>query len=163
MPKDLLGDIPAAPAPATGGAAVRQHYCPDCHKPLRRIVGKKGPFWGCTGFPECKTSLFDKDGKPSKEADERYRCPVCTRALIRAENSNGFYWYCTGYDKGCKTRLADDNGVPARSFRCTHCGQLLKKRTGKNGNFWGCSQFPECRHTWPDKNGEPDFNAKSKS
>ena len=111
MPKDLLGDIPQ-------GAAIRQHYCPDCHKPLRRIMGKKGPFWGCTGFPDCKTSMFDKDGKPSRVPDERYRCPVCTRALIRAENSKGPYWYCTGYDKGCKTRLADDNGVPAKAWRC---------------------------------------------
>lgn len=126
---------------------------------MRRIMGKKGPFWGCTGFPDCKTSLFDKDGKPSRVPDERYRCPVCTRALIRAENSKGPYWYCTGYDKGCKTRLADDNGVPAKAWRCTACGQLLKRRRGKNGWFWGCSQFPECRHTWPDKDGVPLFNA----
>ncbi|MDP1931385.1 MAG: topoisomerase DNA-binding C4 zinc finger domain-containing protein [Gammaproteobacteria bacterium] len=160
MPKDLLGDIPEPPAP-TDKVVTRQYYCPECHKSLRRINGKKGPFWGCTGFPECKTSFFDKDGKPSKEPDERFRCPVCTRALIRAENTRGFYWYCTGYDKGCKTRLSDDNGMPAKAFRCTSCGQLLKKRSGKNGYFWGCTQFPECRHTWPDMNGEPDFNTRS--
>ncbi|MDX1490643.1 MAG: topoisomerase DNA-binding C4 zinc finger domain-containing protein [Pseudohongiellaceae bacterium] len=148
MPKDLFGDEPAA---------ARQYSCPDCHKPMQRRVGKRGPFWGCTGFPECRTTLFDKDGKPSKTEDERFSCPVCTRPLIRAENSKGFYWYCVGYNKGCKTRLKDDNGVPAESFRCTYCGQLLRQRTGKNGKFWGCSQFPECRHTWPDENGKPKF------
>ena len=135
----------------------RQTRCPQCRKPMRRIVGKMGPFWGCTGFPECKATLFDKEGKPSKVADERFRCPVCTRPMVRAENARGAYWYCTGFEKGCKTRLADDGGVPAKAFRCTSCGQLLRKRRGKNGVFWGCSQYPECLHTWPDRQGEPLF------
>ena len=152
MAKDLLDDIPDHTA-----LAGRSHRCPQCHKPMRRINGKMGPFWGCTGYPECKTTLFDKEGKPSKTADERFRCPVCTRPLVRAENSQGIYWYCIGFDKGCKTRLSDDNGAPAKAFRCTSCGQLLKRRRAKTGYFWGCSQFPECRHTWPDNNGEPLF------
>ncbi|MCP5329884.1 MAG: topoisomerase DNA-binding C4 zinc finger domain-containing protein [Pseudomonadales bacterium] len=152
MAKDLLGDIPPANPPPG-----RSYHCPQCHRPMRRILGKMGPFWGCTGFPECKATLFDKDGKPSRTADERFRCPVCTRPMVRAENSRGVYWYCTGFDKGCKTRLSDDNGMPAKAYRCTACGQLLRRRRGKNGYFWGCSQYPECLHTWPDKNGEPLF------
>lgn len=28
--------------------------CPQCSKPLRKIKGAKGEFWGCTGYPECK-------------------------------------------------------------------------------------------------------------
>lgn len=156
MPKDLLGDTPPSQTDSPS-ASVRRHLCPDCHRPLRRIVGKKGPFWGCSGFPECRTSLHDKDGKPSTEPDERFRCPVCTRSMVRAENSRGAYWYCTGFNKGCKARVADDNGVPARSFRCRFCGQLLRRRKGRNGMFWGCSAYPECTHTWPDVDGEPDF------
>jgi len=152
MPADLLGDTPPA-------APVRQPLCPACRKPLRRIEGRMGPFWGCTGYPDCKTTLFDLDGKPSKVPDERYRCPVCTRRLVRAQNAQGAYWYCTGYDKACKTRLADDNGVPAKAWRCTSCGQLLKRRRGRNGYFWGCSQYPECLHTWPDKDGAPVFTS----
>lgn len=162
MPDDLLGDIPSLPASGDSPASGRQHYCPECQKPMRRILGRKGPFWGCTGFPGCKGSLYDKDGKPSKEPDERFRCPVCTRSMVRAENSTGFYWYCTGFNKGCKARLADDNGVPAKSFRCRFCGQLLRRRKGRNGMFWGCSAFPECRHTWPDANGAPDFSSSGK-
>jgi putative DNA topoisomerase len=154
MPKDAPLELPATPR------ADRQYFCQECHKPLRRIIGKKGPFWGCTGFPECKASMFDMNGKPSRVADERYRCPVCTRSMISANGSKGPYWYCTGFDKGCKTRLNDDNGVPAKAFRCTGCGQLLRRRRGKNGYFWGCSQFPECRHTWPDNKGEPEFERK---
>ena len=28
--------------------------CPQCAKPLRKIKGEKGEFWGCTGYPDCK-------------------------------------------------------------------------------------------------------------
>ena len=33
--------------------------CPECGKPMRKRTAKSGPkadqpFWGCTGFPECK-------------------------------------------------------------------------------------------------------------
>ena len=41
--------------------------CPTCQKNLRRIKGKKGFFWGCTGYSNgCKYSCDDKDGKPAK-------------------------------------------------------------------------------------------------
>jgi len=29
-------------------------YCPECGKPMRRIRGKCGDFYGCTGYPTCK-------------------------------------------------------------------------------------------------------------
>jgi four helix bundle suffix protein len=28
--------------------------CPSCGKPMRRRKSAKGPFWGCSAFPECK-------------------------------------------------------------------------------------------------------------
>lgn len=48
---------------------VSEHACPDCGKGMIRRKGKpfKGKasyFWGCSGYPECKTTLFDKAGKP---------------------------------------------------------------------------------------------------
>lgn len=134
------------------------HFCSECKKPLRHIVGKKGPFWGCTGFPICRTMLYDRDGKPSTEADEHYRCPVCTRAMVKTSNEKGDYWFCTGYKKGCKVTLKDDQGRPESAFRCRQCGQLMVMRKGKNGVFWGCSHFPDCTATCNDKEGKPDFD-----
>lgn len=146
--------------------------CPQCRKPMRRIVGKMGPFWGCSGYPQCNARLYDRDGKPSKTPDERYRCPVCTRPLVKAEGrgnrrtppaeqqdgsaaaSQG-YWYCLGYNKGCKVTLADDGGRPAQAWRCPQCGHLLKQRKGKAGLFWGCSQYPLCQASFPDRDGKP--------
>lgn len=40
------------------------HPCPTCGKPLRRRKGKNGFFWGCSGFPACRTTMEDKNGRP---------------------------------------------------------------------------------------------------
>jgi DNA topoisomerase-1 len=45
--------------------AAPKHECPQCGKPMRRIKGRKGWFWGCSGFKEgCKFSLDDRAGHP---------------------------------------------------------------------------------------------------
>lgn len=45
---------------------LSNHLCPQCQKPLsRRPAKEKGKFWwGCSGYPDCKFTTFDNDGKP---------------------------------------------------------------------------------------------------
>ncbi|MDX1838123.1 DNA topoisomerase III [Legionella taurinensis] len=43
---------------------VSQFSCPECQKNLYRREGKKGFWWGCSGFPECKTTFLDNKGAP---------------------------------------------------------------------------------------------------
>ena len=38
--------------------------CTNCGKIMVRRKGKNGYFWGCSGFPECKTTAKDSKGKP---------------------------------------------------------------------------------------------------
>ena len=40
------------------------HPCPTCGRPLRRRKGKNGFFWGCSGFPACRTTMEDRNGRP---------------------------------------------------------------------------------------------------
>lgn len=47
--------------------------------------------------------------------------------------------------------VTGDNVCP----RC-HSG-VLTQRKGKNGLFWGCSNYPKCRMTCNDKDGQPDL------
>mgnify|MGYP000344650934 CR=1 FL=1 len=131
--------------------------CPECKKPLQRKEGKRGIFWACTGFPKCRVTRNDFDGKPADSSDERYRCPLCTRPLVRADKERGDYWFCSGYNKGCKITVADENGRPELSWRCRECGSLLQKRNGKHGEFWGCSQYPECTASYRNENDRPLF------
>ena len=44
------------------------HPCPDCQKPMYRRQGKKGYWWGCSGYPVCKTTFLDDRGKPKVQA-----------------------------------------------------------------------------------------------
>lgn len=124
-----------------------RYRCPECKKPMRRVEGKMGPFWGCSAFPTCRATLNDVAGKPSTEVDEHYRCPICTRRLVKANKGKGDYWFCSGYSKGCKVTLKDEDGKPEKAHRCSSCGNLLVKRKGKNGEFWGCNEFPRCKTT----------------
>jgi DNA topoisomerase-1 len=41
------------------------HSCPECGRPMRRIKGRNGWFWGCSGFREgCRITLPDERGTP---------------------------------------------------------------------------------------------------
>lgn len=47
------------------------HPCPVCKTGyLRRRKGARGDFWGCSAYPECKTSFDDKVGKPDLEGKQ---------------------------------------------------------------------------------------------
>ena len=71
--------------------AAPLHPCPDCGKALRRMKGKDGFFWGCTGYPDCSITLPDAAGKPGKpkpkpQASE-FACPKCGKPLIRRKKA----------------------------------------------------------------------------
>lgn len=65
-----IGALPGASRPHFGpraevDEAAPKQECPQCGKPMRRIKGKKGWFWGCSGFKEgCKLTLNDRAGVP---------------------------------------------------------------------------------------------------
>lgn len=49
------------------------HKCPKCGKGMIRRIGRKYRgrqkfYWNCSGFPECKTMLFDKKGLPNYDS-----------------------------------------------------------------------------------------------
>ena len=101
-----------------------QHPCPECGKPLRHRKGKNGFFWGCTGYPDCKTTLPDSRGKPGKEKTHS------------AKNSVNI-----------PVKVGD--ACP----QC-QSGSLVQRsvKSGKNEGkpFIGCTKFPQCKFfSWP--------------
>lgn len=41
------------------------YLCPTCEVPLRRLKSKKGKtFWGCTRYPNCDFTTWEKQGRP---------------------------------------------------------------------------------------------------
>ena len=106
--------------------AKAQHVCPDCGKSLQRRKGKNGFFWGCSAYPECKTTRPDSRGKPGKAKPR----PASRPALPT---------------KG--------SGQPAKTGSpCPQCkfGNLVQRsvKNGKNAGkpFIGCTGYPKCNY-----------------
>lgn len=94
------------------------HACPSCGQAMRRIPGKKGAFWGCSGYPDCRTTLPDADGKPGERkappVSDKYHCGKCDKPLVHRVKKPG---------KG-------------------------KGKAAKGYDFWGCSGYPDCKATY---------------
>lgn len=107
--KDLHACIAEEIEAFQGGEAIGpQHECPDCNKPLMLRSGKYGPFWGCSGYPECKTILPDDNGQPGEKKpkpaiDENATdCPECDNGkLIKRKGKKGYFLGCSNFPK-CK-------------------------------------------------------------
>lgn len=96
---------------------VTSYPCPECAKPLRRIAkGVNGPFWGCTGHPECKCTLPDANGKPGQRkvaALSEYACGKCGKPLVHQKKAGkgGYdFWGCSGFKDGCRTSYPNLKG-----------------------------------------------------
>lgn len=127
--QSLLDDIDTAIAEeiarvTTAGITIETNAakCPNCeHGYLQQRKSERGKFWGCTGYPDCKTTFPDKSGKPDLNAkpksaavSEEHKCPQCEKGLIRRPSKNDkkkFWWGCSGFPK-CKYTTFDTNGKP---------------------------------------------------
>lgn len=99
------------------------HPCPACSSPLRRLQGKRGAFWGCSGYPTCKVTCPDLDGAPSSAppvADAQFACPCCKGPLRRNTRSKANdpagrgwdFWSCPNRRTCPKTYPVDASGSP---------------------------------------------------
>ena len=161
------------PPPAAAGPV---HLCKASGHPLRRIKGKSGYFWGCSGHPTCSKTYPDNKGEPLFEEASAHKCPSCGSGLARKKGSSGFFWGCSKYPE-CKVTLPDAKGSPDFSkyrevdpnaapkpapvkseHKCKKCGSALIHRVKEGSyNFWGCSGYPKCKETYKDLEGKPNF------
>ncbi|CAC9985117.1 DNA topoisomerase III (EC 5.99.1.2), partial [uncultured Gammaproteobacteria bacterium] len=77
-------------------ANIQTVECPACGKDMFLRQGKKGQFWGCSGYPDCKTVAQNNNGKAVFEKDMP-DCPKCGKKLRRIKGKKGFFWSCKGY------------------------------------------------------------------
>lgn len=60
------GSTPSVPNSAKSKSHSSKSYevkCPRCGAAMIRRNGKNGLFWGCSKYPECRSTASDKDGK----------------------------------------------------------------------------------------------------
>jgi len=129
--------------------------CPVCGKPMLQRFGPRGPFLGCSGYPECKTTMkLTADGKAELTAKPtEYVCEKCGSPMVIREGRRGPFLACTGYPK-CKNALdLDADGKPIKpvdtGVSCDKCGSPMIVRRGPRGPFLACSAYPKCRSSKP--------------
>ncbi|MDC9654369.1 type I DNA topoisomerase [Xanthomonas perforans] len=144
------------------GANAVVHPCPACSRPLRRKPAKEQGkfFWGCSDYPNCDTTLPDRNNAPGARAvdvdrgvdAELYPCPQCAAPMRLKKIGQDAFWACSAYPT-CKHTQPDNNGVPGerktpKTYSCPTCSKPLKHKVklGPSGfNFWSCSTYPVCK------------------
>ena len=118
-------------------------------------MGKRGAFLGCSGYPECKTTMnFDAEGKPVLAArPTEHMCEKCGKPMVLREGQRGPFLACTGYPKCRNAKDVDAQGNPVKpidpGIACEKCGSPMAVKKGPRGPFLGCSAYPKCRSTKP--------------
>lgn len=112
LKQELTAFHASAPAP--------KNPCPECGKALRRIQGKSGFFWGCSGYPACTVSLPDSAGKPCKkkaQESSNFTCALCNSLLVHREKKGAYnFWGCSAFKAtGCKGSYPGKDGQPIYS------------------------------------------------
>ncbi|MDR3112514.1 MAG: type I DNA topoisomerase [Elusimicrobiota bacterium] len=153
-------------------AQESDEICPNCGKNMVVRESRNGRFLGCSGYPECKTTIsLDKSGNIEKTSEEtEMTCDKCSAILLKKIGFRGkSYLVCK--NEACKTTYNIDkegNKVlkpsPEKTdIKCTKCGAMMLKRIGKKGPFLACSAFPKCRNLqWIDKTTKTEIPKKIK-
>src|SRR6266581_1557056 len=124
--------------------------CELCGKPMQLRRGRFGPFYGCSGYPECKNiRKISKSGKltaPPEPIDEK--CPVDGAQLVKRQGRYGEFISCSNYPK-CKYIKRETTGVACPRPGCK--GELIVKRSKRGKVFYSCSEYPKCEIVFWDK------------
>lgn len=105
---------------------------------------------------------------------DSHPCPSCGNALRRIKKkASGFFWGCSNYEAGCKFACEDKAGRPvprhapqvSALHKCMSCGKGLTRRPGKKKSvfWWSCSGYPECKQTYQDFKGKPNYSNRKEA
>ncbi|MDR2818648.1 MAG: type I DNA topoisomerase [Endomicrobium sp.] len=151
---------------------MSSEICPNCGKPMVIRDSRSGQFLGCSGYPECKTTIsLDKNGKKIDGPQETdMKCDKCASPLLKKVGFRGKQYLICKNEECKATYNIDKNGnkviKPApehTGIKCEKCGSEMLKRIGKRGPFLTCSAFPKCRNLqWIPKAPKEEAATKSK-
>jgi DNA topoisomerase I len=137
-------------APASGDGEEEPEACELCGKQMQLKRGRFGPFYGCSGYPECRNiRRISKSGKinaPPEVLEEK--CPVDNAQLVKRQGRFGEFISCSNYPK-CKYIKRETTGAACPRPGCK--GEIIVKRSKRGKTFYGCSEYPKCEEVYWDK------------
>ncbi|HEV3236160.1 MAG TPA: type I DNA topoisomerase [Gemmataceae bacterium] len=136
--------------------------CPLCGKPITERFSKRGRFYGCSGYPDCKYVKRSEENKPREAPVEtEHVCPTCGKPMLKRMGQRGEFLGCSGYPD-CKTTMNfDAEGKPVLASKptehiCDKCGKPMVLREGRRGPFLACTGYPKCQNAKDvDAQGNP--------
>ena len=114
----VKASVPKGAAPIKKSVQGSGITCPICDEgELVKRKGKKGNFWGCNRYPDCKKTCPDAKGKPNLTAKAKPTvevstdklCSQCGKGMVKRESKKvkgTFWWGCSGFPK-CKHAESD--------------------------------------------------------
>jgi DNA topoisomerase-1 len=158
--KTVEGQAPGE-APAPTGI-----NCPNCGKEMVKRAGKAGEFLGCSGYPECKTTMtYNEEGQAVLTSQTtEYTCEKCAAPMVKRMGKRGPFLGCSAYPK-CKNIVEmDAEGKPVKpidtGITWEKCGSPMAVKKSFRGPFLGCTAYPSCRST---KQLPPELKEKLKA
>jgi len=137
-------------SPASADGEEEPEACELCGKPMQLKRGRFGPFYGCSGYPECRNiRRISKSGKinaPPEVLEEK--CPVDNAQLVKRQGRFGEFISCSNYPK-CKYIKRETTGAACPRPGCK--GEIIVKRSKRGKTFYGCSEYPKCETVYWDK------------
>ena len=132
----MKANIPTEPQPP----------CENCGKEMVLKSGRYGPFYSCSGYPDCKNIRKIGGGKSNPPKPTGVKCPTCSEGeLIERRSRRGIFYSCSRYPK-CDFAL-NNRPVPRACPKCA-APYLLEKETKREGHIEYCNN-PECDYRAP--------------
>lgn len=155
---------PDEAASAEGGdgeGAPETMECPNCGKPMQKRQGRFGEFWGCTGYPECKT-IVDPKKKDQAPPDPDFSMPCprpgCDGTVTAKRSWRGTVFYgCSNYNANPKCEYVAWNR-PDPDQKCETCGYPMAEKI-----FRKQSQGMKCTNAECPTNPPPKTKARAKA
>jgi DNA topoisomerase-1 len=123
--------------------------CELCGREMALKKGRFGPFYGCTGYPECKNIRKIPKGsakaiEPPVVLDEL--CPKDGAKLVKRQGPYGEFICCSNYPT-CDFIKRETTGVACPKDG----GELIVRKSRRGKTFYGCSNYPNCDAVYWDK------------
>ncbi len=109
----------------------------------------------------------------SQVAKEIHLCPDCQQEirLIKPKQGKQFWGHVDYKNNDCPAKFENKGGKPVKrkalptsdDYPCPTCkkGHLQRRPAKKKGVFWwGCDNYPDCKQTYFDDDGKPQFETK---
>lgn len=137
--------------------ALEHEVCPKCgaeHQgELQLRHGKRGPFLGCSRYPECDyiKPLHQNDGHIIKELG--VACPECGEhelgELVLRQGRYGMFIGCSRFPDCHHIESPNSQPQPTEQqrFECPECasGHLVERQSRFGKSFYACDAYPKCK------------------